>query len=90
MQERRAFNRINLKLELTFQDLTCAKKGKAETLDISANGLCFITRELLPAKTPLEIWLVVPDHREPFHTKGEVVWSMPLTGTDKQRVGVRI
>lgn len=87
MNERRIFARINIKIPVKFLNPTNGREGKAETVDISANGVGFVTKEILSAQTPLEMWLVIPDNLEPLYTKGEVVWSKVLAGTDQQRVG---
>jgi len=90
MEDHRVFARINIKLPVKFLDPTSGKEGKADTTDISANGLGLIVNESLPARTPLEIWLGIPDKHEPLYTRGEVVWSEPLSGTGEHRAGVRL
>jgi hypothetical protein len=90
MDDRRVFERINTRLPVRFLDPSNGREGKADTFDISANGLGLVTNESLPAMTPLEIWLGIPDHHEPLYTRGEVIWSEPLPGTGEHRVGVRL
>lgn len=90
MDDRRVFARINTKLPVRFLDPSSGREGDADTVDISANGLGFITEETLPANTPLEMWLGIPDQHEPLYARGEVVWSGTLLDTQKQRVGVRL
>lgn len=94
------FARINTKLPLRFLDSTDGREGRADTVDISANGLGFVTggfvnagllaNEKLSSMTSLEIWLDIPDHHEPLYTRGEVVWSKALTDTGEHRVGVHL
>ena len=90
MEERRVFARINTRFPLRFLDPTSGREGNADTVDISANGLGLVTHENLPVRTPLELWLDIPDHHEPLYTRGEVVWSQALVDTDQRRVGVRL
>jgi len=90
MEDRRVFERINTKMPLRFLNPINGREGMADTVDISANGLGLVTNGSLSAMTPLEMWLDIPDHREPLYTRGEVVWSEPLPDTGQQRVGVRL
>lgn len=90
MEDRRLFTRLKVKFQLKFMDLASGKEGEAETVDISANGVGFITKEILSVKAPLEMWLVIPDHHEPLYTRGEVAWAESLDGDGTQRVGVHI
>jgi len=91
MEDRRVFARINTRLPVRFLDPSSGREGKADTMDISANGLGLATNESLSVMTPLEMWLGIPDQHEPLYTRGEVVWAeQPLPGTDEHRVGVRL
>lgn len=90
MEDRRLFERIKARFSLRFLDTTSGKEGKAETLDISANGLGLVTYANLAVNTPLEIWLEIPDQHAPFYTRGEVVWSQGLGNTRLQRLGVQL
>jgi len=90
MDDRRVFERINIKLPVRFLDPDSGREGSADTTDISANGLGLVINESLPTATPLEMWLGIPDKHEPLYTRGEVVWSEPLSGTGEHRVGVRL
>ncbi|MDD4893845.1 MAG: PilZ domain-containing protein [Candidatus Omnitrophica bacterium] len=89
MDDRRVFARINIRLPVKFLDPSSGKEGQADTTDISANGLGLIINESLPTTTPLEIWLGIPDKGEPLYTRGKVVWSESLPGSEN-RVGVRL
>ncbi len=90
MEDRRVFERINTKMPVKFLDPSSGREGKADTIDISANGVGFVTNENLSALTSLEMWLGIPDYREPLYTRGRVVWSEALPETGQQRVGVRL
>ena len=90
MDERRVFARINTRFPLKFLDPASGREGNADTVDISANGLGLVTQENLSVRTPLELWLGIPDQHESLYTRGEVAWSKALTDTGEQRVGVRL
>jgi hypothetical protein len=90
MEDRRVFARINARFPVRFLDPTRGKEGSADTVDISANGLGLITNDNLAARTPLEMWLDIPDQHEPLYTRGEVAWSQTLPDTGQQRLGIRL
>lgn len=89
MEDRRVFARINTKFPLRFLDPSTGREGRADAVNISANGLGLITNEQLSDKTPLEVWLGIPDQHQPLYTRGEVVWSKWLEN-NQQYVGVRL
>lgn len=90
MEERRVFARIDTRLPVRFLDPISGREGNADTVDISANGLGLVTHENLSVRTPLEMWLDIPDHHEPLYTRGEVVWSQSLADVNQYRVGVQL
>lgn len=90
MEDRRVYTRIHVKIQVKFLDLGSGKEGEAETLDISANGVGFVTKENLSTNTALDMWLIIPDNHEPLYTRGEVVWAKPSEDGQQQRVGVRL
>jgi hypothetical protein len=89
MQDRRIFARFSTEFPLRFLDLNRGKEGQAQTQDISAKGIGFLTNEELSTHTPLEMWLEIPDKGEPLYTRGEVAWSKSQ-GADEYRVGVNL
>lgn len=90
MDDRRVFARIDTRLPVRFLDPSSGREGNADTTDISANGLGFLTNQDLSVTTPLEIWLGIPDKHEPLYTRGKVVWCDNSPGTGECRVGVRL
>jgi len=90
MEDQRLFARIAARFPLRFLDPSSGIEGDAETVDISANGIGLVANENLAVRTPLEMWLSIPDHHEPFYTRGEVVWSQAQPDTGLKRVGVRL
>lgn len=89
MLDQRVFARIKTRLPMRWLSSLDGTQSEAETIDITANGIGFVTREDLPCGAPLELWLSLPQRPSPLHTKGEVVWSQYLAESNQQRVGVR-
>ena len=48
-----------------------------------------MTKEEVSADTSLEIWLELPDNREPFYTTGHIVWSQ-MVKPKKYMAGVKL
>ena len=90
MNERRIFARVNIKIPLRFLNYNNGKQDVTETVDISANGVGFVTKENLQPETPLKIWLDIPDHQDPLRVTGKVIWSQDLGDNIHKRVGVHL
>ncbi|PIP21005.1 MAG: hypothetical protein COX40_01665 [Candidatus Omnitrophica bacterium CG23_combo_of_CG06-09_8_20_14_all_40_11] len=88
-KERRAFARFPVKMLLRYFNLNLLGEAHAQTQDISAKGLCLVTREALAANTPLDIWLQMPDNSEQIYITGKVIWSN-MTEPDKYKVGISL
>ena len=74
-RDRRIFIRFPIKLPIKFLPMGKQKKSKAETIDISANGIGFISKTEMSRNTPLEIWLDAPNRDKPLYFAGKVIWS---------------
>jgi hypothetical protein len=90
MEDRRIFERMQANFPVKYLDPIGGLEGQASTVDICANGVCLIVDKDLPKKTGIEMWLKIPDKREPFYTRGEVVWSKAGEGSSEKKVGVRL
>lgn len=88
--DRRVFARIRKTLPIRFLASGQDEECNAETVDISAHGIGIESQEKLSPQTRLEMWLELPGNRGPFYTRGEVVWSRPLTDTTKHRTGIQL
>lgn len=88
MDDRRLFARIDVKIPLRFLVEKSDIEKKGETVDISANGVGFITNETVPPDTELEFWLDIPDHHQPLHLCGRVVWTKVVKENQHLHVGV--
>lgn len=89
MQDRRIFARFPVNYPLKFIDLKANEEAEAQTQNISAKGIGLVTDKELKARTPLEMWLEIPDRGEPLYTRGEVVWAKTLQ-PNKYRIGVEL
>ena len=89
MDDRRIFERLEKRLPLNFLNLDTGIEGQALTEDLSAKGIGMITGRQLEPKTPLEMWLRIPDKGEPLYLRGEVVWSKPQ-GINEYRSGINL
>jgi hypothetical protein len=88
-KDRRIFERVPVKRSLRFLAPRSNQAGLAQTQDISAQGIGLIAeKELLP-RTPLEIWLYMPDKGESVYTTGRVVWSK-MVEPNKYRAGINL
>lgn len=88
-EDRRIFDRFTAKFPVKFINLRENKESEALTEDVSAKGIGFTAKEELQLRTPLEMWLNIPDKGEPLYTRGEVVWSR-MVEPNKFRVGVNL
>jgi len=88
-RERRAFARYSVKILLRYFNLNLPGEARAQTQDISAKGLCLVTKEALAADASLDIWLQMPDNSEQVYIEGKVVWSNMIE-PDKYKVGVNL
>ncbi len=75
MEDRRIFERFSVQFPMRFLDLTNGREGQANAYDISAKGVGLVADRELVARTPVEVWLQIPDHGEPLYTRGEIAWS---------------
>ncbi len=74
-EDRRVFERFPVALPVNLLDLDSGKELDANTCNISAKGIGIVSQEHLQPGNRLELWLNIKDGREPFYTKGTVMWS---------------
>ncbi len=91
MKDRRTFERLNVKFILRFSQANSTKEIEGESVDISGEGIGFITKGSgLTLNTPLEISLFIPGLSKPLYFKNKVAWSKKLEAEGHQRIGVRL
>ena len=76
-KDRRIFERVAVSHAIRFFDLYHQQEGEGKTVDVSAKGIGLLTKQQLRTYTPLEIWIDIPSHSQPFYARAEVVWSKP-------------
>ena len=74
-EDRRVFERFPVALPVNLIDLDAGKELDANTCDVSAKGVGIVSQEYLQPGNRLELWLNIKDGREPFYTKGTVMWA---------------
>ena len=88
--DRRLFARLHIRLPLKILENGQDTAIKAQTIDISANGVGFITTTKSIPDMPVEIWLKAPDN-SPIYLTGYIVWSKHIADKNlKWRTGVNI
>lgn len=75
---RRIFARIPIKLPLRFLEEGKTKKTQAQIINLSGNGIGFVSKRQLSPNTPVEIWVNIPSRNEPVYIAGKIVWSQNL------------
>ncbi len=75
MEDRRIFQRFNMKLPVRLLDLDSGLELEAQTNDVSAKGLGILLKSELKPGASLEAWLSMPDKGEPLYTRGRAVWA---------------
>jgi len=88
-EDRRMFQRFAVDFPLRFLELNSNKQGQAQTVDISAQGIGLVSDKKLTVHAPLELWLEIPDDRQPMYTRGEVMWTQPAED-NKFRIGINL
>ena len=89
MEDRRIFQRFPVNMPMSFLDLNSGMECQACAQDVSAKGLGLVVDQEMEAKTPLEMWLKIPDRGEPLYLRGEVVWSR-MQGNNEYRTGISL
>jgi len=89
IEERRIFARIPVELPVRLLSLDNQREAVATTCDVSAQGLGIVSKEPLSFNDALEVWLDMPDKKEPFYAQGRVAWRQVSTA-GLYRLGVRL
>jgi len=89
IEDRRIFERFNTEMPVRFLESTGTQENTARTFDISAKGVGLVSKDRIPEKSALEVWLQIPDKGEPVYSRGEVVWSKS-TGINEYRSGISL
>ena len=74
--DRRIYQRIGSDVDVSFcffAEDDIIRKGKC--VDVSAQGICFITEHKLPMYKKIQLWLEVEQEREALHAEGDIIWK---------------
>lgn len=85
--DRRVFARIPAALPVRLMGPDTNQELEATTCDVSAKGVGIVCRQYLKPGDNLELWLNIPDKKEPFYTRGAVVWT-ELQENNECRAGI--
>lgn len=75
MVERRVFERFPVSLAARLLDTDTSQEAEAMICDLSAKGVCIACKEYLRFGDSLELWITMPDKKEPFYTRGTLAWT---------------
>ncbi len=87
--DKRIFRRFEVNFPVRFLDDVDSREGMGSARNISAKGMGMVIGIQLKTRTPLELWIEVPDERDPLYTRGEVAWSMPA-GVNEYKIGINL
>ena len=74
-QERRKFPRIEREIIVRYKILSTPEKQlDAKTKNISAGGMCLVTREKMELGTVVAMEIRFPQMREPILTTSRIIW----------------
>jgi len=76
--DRRIFDRFEVDFSAEFKIPAEEESAYAQCRDISAAGVGLLTEERLVPNRKMEIWLGIPDGREPFRGLAQVIWSKKM------------
>lgn len=87
--EKRSSLRYPVKIPLNYYELDLYRSTPAQTLDISADGLCIETCKEIANGTRLDLYLKMQDDGEQIFRQGKVIWSAILEPS-KYKIGVKL
>ena len=95
--DRRKYIRFDLETKVNFkvkkEDNVYSEEASAETRNLSAEGLCFVSdKNVLPGSI-LKMTITIPSQSQPVHLEGKVMWSEYLKGSEGEElfeIGVKL
>jgi len=73
--DHRIFERFPAVMPVSLYNVDAGKELNAITCNVSAKGIGVVCEEHLNPGDRLDLWLKINDGRDPFHTKGDIIWS---------------
>jgi len=83
--ERRRFIRFDLDTNVKyrfFDDIAVDTTMKGKAKNLSADGVCIITREKIPWNKDIELDISLPGRKRPIRVHGRVVWTHSIKGSE--------
>ncbi len=87
-KERRKYLRLEASVEVSYKVIGNPGEAKVLAKDISAGGLCILTRENLASNTPLELAIKIPDLVDPIRALGKVIWQKKTEAAETFDMGI--
>lgn len=88
-KERRSEPRFLAKILLSLYEPDTPQIVKAQTYDISAQGISIVTSKEIPVGTTLDIYIQMPDTEEKIFRRGKVVW-LSLIAQAAYKLGIKL
>lgn len=84
IRERRKYVRLQASVEVKYEIIGKPGEIKVFSKDISAGGLCIVTKENLSPDTPLQLEIVFPDLKDPIRALARVIWQRRVNPQEGQ------
>ena len=84
--ERRRFIRFDLNTSLKykfFDDINIDERMKGKAKNLSAEGVCIVTKKEIPQNKNIELSISLPERKKPVKVHGKVVWTHKIKRADK-------
>ncbi|MBN1697474.1 MAG: PilZ domain-containing protein [Spirochaetales bacterium] len=82
--EKREYRRLDINIAVSY-DLDKGRKWtETETKNLSAGGICLLTKEALQAGTHLTLKFRLPDTSESLEVRGEIMWNQKYVINDEE------
>ena len=84
--ERRKFIRFDLNASLKyrfFDDMNIDECIKGKAKNLSAEGVCIVTKKEIPQNKNIELYVSLPERKKPVMVHGKVIWTHKIKKSDK-------
>ena len=75
MQEKRKYKRKKITIDVDYDISKDQKWFDSTSLDISAGGMCLVSREPLQVDSSVKLKFIIPDSDKPLFVTGVVIWN---------------
>ena len=74
-EERRKNKRINLVIDVKYHMSTYQNWLTVKTRNLSAGGICLLTKYFIPVGSVLDFIFVLPETSKPIKVSGKIIWN---------------